>query len=126
MRVLVAGDRGYIGAVLVPMMLEAGHEVVGLDAGWYDGCDFGPQPGGYDSRTGDIRDQRPEDLAGFEAVVNMAAVSNDPVGHLNPESTYSVRSPVRPVSPATCSRPRAASTAPRVTRRSRRRATSTP
>jgi nucleoside-diphosphate-sugar epimerase len=90
MRVLVAGDRGYIGAVLVPMLLDAGHDVVGLDAGWYDGCDFGPQPTGYESRTGDIRDQRPEDLDGFDAVVNLAAISNDPVGHLNPEATYSV------------------------------------
>jgi nucleoside-diphosphate-sugar epimerase len=90
MRVLVAGDRGYIGAVLVPMLLEAGHTVVGLDAGWYDGCDFGPQPGGYESRTGDIRDQRAQDLEGFEAVVNLAAISNDPVGHLNPDATYSV------------------------------------
>jgi len=90
MRVLVAGDRGYIGAVLVPVLLEAGHDVVGLDAGWYDGCDFGPQPGGYESRTGDIRDQRPDDLAGFDAVVNLAAISNDPVGHLNPGTTYSV------------------------------------
>ena len=90
MRVLVAGDRGYIGAVLVPMLLEVGHDVVGLDAGWYDGCDFGPQPTGYASRTGDIREQRPEDLAGFDAVVNLAAISNDPVGHLNPEATYSV------------------------------------
>jgi nucleoside-diphosphate-sugar epimerase len=89
-RVLVAGDRGYIGAVLAPMLMEAGHEVVGLDAGWYDGCDFGPLPGGYESRTGDIRDQRAEDLAGFDAVVNLAAVSNDPVGHLNPDATYSV------------------------------------
>ncbi|NYD43079.1 NAD-dependent epimerase/dehydratase family protein [Nocardioides panaciterrulae] len=90
MRVLVAGDRGYIGAVLVPMLIGAGHDVVGLDAGWYDGCDFGPQPAGYQSRTGDIRDQRPEDLDGFEAVVNLAAISNDPVGHLNPKATYSV------------------------------------
>jgi nucleoside-diphosphate-sugar epimerase len=90
MRVLVAGDRGYIGAVLVPMLRAAGHEVVGLDTGWYDGCDFGPQPRGYESRTGDIRDQRPADLAGFEAVVNLAAISNDPFGHLNPDATYSV------------------------------------
>ena len=90
MRVLVAGDRGYLGAVLVPLMLEAGHDVVGLDAGWYDGCDFGPQPSGYESRTGDIRDQVPEGLVGFDAVVNLAAVSNDPVGHLNAEATYSV------------------------------------
>ena len=90
MRVLVAGDRGYLGAVMVPLLLEAGHDVVGLDAGWYDGCDFGPQPGGYESRTGDVRDQSAADLAGFDAVVNLAAVSNDPVGHLNAEATYSV------------------------------------
>jgi nucleoside-diphosphate-sugar epimerase len=89
-RVLVDGDRGYLGARIVPFLLAAGHEVVGLDAGWYDGCDFGPQPGGYESRTGDIRDQRPQDLDGFDAVVNLAAISNDPVGHLNPETTYSV------------------------------------
>src|SRR3954453_10222785 len=90
MRVLVAGDRGYIGAVLVPMLMDAGHDVVGLDAGWDDGGDFWPAPGGYESRTGDIRDQRPENLEGFDAVVNLAAISNDPVGHLNPETTYSV------------------------------------
>jgi nucleoside-diphosphate-sugar epimerase len=90
MRVLVDGDRGYIGAVLVPFLQEAGHEVVGLDAGWYDGCDFGPQPGGYEQRTGDIRDVVPADLEGFDAVVHLAAISNDPIGHLNPGATYSV------------------------------------
>jgi nucleoside-diphosphate-sugar epimerase len=90
MRVLVDGDRGYIGAVLVPLFMAAGHEVQGLDAGWYDGCDFGEQPSGYTSHTGDIRDASPEDLAGFDAVVHLAAISNDPVGHLNPEATYSV------------------------------------
>jgi len=90
MKVLVNGDRGYVGAVLVPVLRAAGHEVVGLDAGWYDGCDFGSLPVDYESRTGDIRDQKPEDLAGFDAVVHLAAISNDPVGHLNPEATYSV------------------------------------
>jgi nucleoside-diphosphate-sugar epimerase len=89
-RVLVDGDRGYIGAVLVPFFQQAGHEVVGLDAGWYDGCDFGPVPRDHESRTGDIRDVRPEDLEGFDAVVHLAAISNDPVGHLNPEATWSV------------------------------------
>lgn len=90
MRVLVAGDRGYLGAVLVPLLQRGGYEVVGLDAGWYDGCDFGAVPHGYEQRTGDIRDARPADLEGFDAVINLAAVSNDPVGHLNPEATYAV------------------------------------
>jgi nucleoside-diphosphate-sugar epimerase len=90
MRVLVAGDRGYIGAVLVPFVQRAGHEVVGLDVGWYDGCDFGPQPNGYEQRTGDIRDATPNDLEGFDAVIHLAAISNDPIGHLNPDATYGV------------------------------------
>jgi nucleoside-diphosphate-sugar epimerase len=90
MRVLVDGDRGYIGAVLVPVVRAAGHEVVGLDIGWYDGCDFGPQPNGYEQRTGDIRDVTPADLEGFDAVIHLAAISNDPIGHLNPGATYGV------------------------------------
>jgi nucleoside-diphosphate-sugar epimerase len=90
MRVLVAGDRGYLGAVIVPFLQRAGHEVVGLDVGWYDGCDFGPPPSGYEQRSGDIRDAHPDDLVGLDAVVNLAAVSNDPVGDLNPQATYSV------------------------------------
>jgi nucleoside-diphosphate-sugar epimerase len=90
MRVLVDGDRGYIGTVLVPFVQEAGHEVVGLDVGWYDGCDFGAQPNGYQQRTGDIREATPEDLEGFDAVIHLAAISNDPIGHLNPDATYGV------------------------------------
>jgi nucleoside-diphosphate-sugar epimerase len=90
MRVLVAGDRGYIGAVLVPFVKSAGHEVVGLDVGWYDGCDFGVQPNGYEQRTGDIRDVTPAELEGFDAIIHLAAISNDPIGHLNPDATYDV------------------------------------
>lgn len=90
MRALVTGDRGYIGAVLAPMLQAAGHDVVGLDAGWYDGCDFGGYLPEYESRTGDVRDVEPGDLRGFDAVIHLAAISNDPVGHLNPEATYSV------------------------------------
>jgi nucleoside-diphosphate-sugar epimerase len=89
-RVLVDGDRGYIGAVLVPVVQASGHEVVGLDVGWYDGCDFGAQPEGYEQRTGDIRDATLEDVEGFDAIIHLAAISNDPIGHLSPEATYSV------------------------------------
>lgn len=90
MHVLVAGDRGYLGTVVVPFLRRAGHHVVGLDAGWYDDCDFGPLPRDYEQRTGDIRDARIEELRGFDAAINLAAVSNDPVGHLNPQATYSI------------------------------------
>jgi nucleoside-diphosphate-sugar epimerase len=90
MRVFVTGDRGYLGQVLVPRFAAAGHEVVGLDAGWYDGCDFGVPVSGYEQRTGDIRDAEPHDLEGFDAVVHLAAISNDPIGQLNPGATYSV------------------------------------
>jgi nucleoside-diphosphate-sugar epimerase len=90
MRVLMTGDRGYIGAVMAPFLIRAGHDVVGLDAGWYDGCDFGTPPSGYEQRTGDVRDLISDDLAGFDAVIHLAAISNDPIGHLNPDATYSV------------------------------------
>jgi nucleoside-diphosphate-sugar epimerase len=90
MRVLVTGDRGYIGAVLVPFLRTHGHEVVGLDAGWYEGCDFGPMADKDPSPPRDIRDVTPSELAGFDAVVHLAAISNDPIGHLNPNATYSV------------------------------------
>ena len=62
----------------------------GLDVGWHDGCGFGPQPNGYEQLTRDIRDVNPEDLDGFHAVIHLAAISNDPIGHLNPEATYDV------------------------------------
>jgi nucleoside-diphosphate-sugar epimerase len=89
-RLLIAGDRGYIGAVLAPFLQGHGHEVVGLDADWYSGCDFGSAPGGYEQRHGDIRDAKPDDLEDFDAVINLAAISNDPIGHVHPDATYSV------------------------------------
>jgi nucleoside-diphosphate-sugar epimerase len=90
MRVLVSGDRGYVGAVLVPLLQAAGHQVEGLDAGWYEGCDFGRPPVDTPTRPLDIRDAQAADVQGFDAVIHLAAVSNDPIGHLNPEATYSV------------------------------------
>jgi len=91
MRVLVAGDGGYIGAVLVPVLRAAGHEIDGLDLGLYEGCDLGPARPGAGQRTpADMRDVTPGQLAGYDAVVCLAALSNDPLGDLNPEATYSV------------------------------------
>jgi nucleoside-diphosphate-sugar epimerase len=90
-RVLVAGDRGYIGAVLVPFLRAAGHHVDGLDLGLYEGCDLGPPAPGMGPRPArDMRDTEPSDLAGYDAVVCLAALSNDPLGQLNPQTTYSV------------------------------------
>ena len=90
MRVLVAGDRGYIGAVLVPFLRAAGHDVDGLDLGLYEGCDLGPVEDIGARPPHDIRDTRPGQLAGYDAVVCLAALSNDPLGALNPAATYSV------------------------------------
>jgi len=90
-KVLVAGDRGYLGAVLVPVLTGAGHLVDGLDLGLYEGCDLGPVPELAAGRVlVDMRDVRPGDLAGYDAVVCLAALSNDPLGHLNPAATLSV------------------------------------
>ena len=91
MRILVAGDRGYIGAVLVPYLRAAGHEVDGYDLGLYDGCDLGPAAEADGQRAArDIRDAESRELRGYDAVICLAALSNDPLGHLNPAATHSV------------------------------------
>ena len=91
MRVLVAGDGGYIGAVLVPFLRAAGHDVDGLDLGLYEGCDLGPaRSGGNQPGPVDMRDVTAAQLGGYDAVVCLAALSNDPLGDLNPAATYSV------------------------------------
>ncbi len=74
----------------MPFIQSAGHEVSGLDAGWYDGCDFGPAPTVVSTEAIDIREATARDLRGFDAVMHLAAISNDPIGHLNPTATYSV------------------------------------
>src|ERR1700734_3042933 len=91
MRVLVAGGRGYICGGFLPFFCAAGHEVDGLDLGLYEGCDLGPALDGTGrQRSLDMRDATPDELAGYDAVVCLAALSNDPVGDLNPAATYSV------------------------------------
>jgi len=90
MRVLLTGHKGYIGTILQPMLEAAGHEVIGLDSDLFRGSTFGK--GIPESREiiKDIRDVRLEDLEGFDAVLHLAGLSNDPLGNLNPELTYEI------------------------------------
>lgn len=90
MKVLVTGHRGYIGAVLVARLEAAGHEVVGLDSDLYAGCDFGAPPPGVPTLELDLRDVRPAHCEGFDAVLHLAALSNDPLGDLDPDITYAI------------------------------------
>ena len=90
MKVLVAGDRGYIGAALTGFLRAAGHEVTGLDLGLYDGCDLWAGSEEATPAVLDMRDVEAGHLRGFDAVACLAALSNDPLGHLNPAATYSV------------------------------------
>ena len=90
MRVLLTGHKGYIGAVAGQMLSSAGHEVVGLDTDLFAGCDFGqPAPEIPEIRK-DIREVNKSDLRGFGAVVHLAALSNDPLGNLDPGLTYDI------------------------------------
>ena len=92
MRVMVTGHLGYIGTVMVPMLLQSGHEVIGLDSNLYERCTFfaggsiAPVP--YIRK--DVRSIERKDLEGVEAIIHLAALSNDPLGNLDPELTYKI------------------------------------
>ena len=90
MKILVTGHDGYIGTVLTPFMQAAGHEVVGLDIGLFSECAYGEVPSVETLDVGDVRDVRAEHLEGFDAVMHLAAISNDPVGDLNADVTYAI------------------------------------
>ncbi|MFG3100790.1 NAD-dependent epimerase/dehydratase family protein [Streptomyces sp. NPDC048182] len=90
MRVLLTGHQGYLGTVMAPVLRAAGHEVVGLDAGLFADCVLGPAPADPPGYRVDLRDVTAEHLAGVDAVIHLAALSNDPLGSLAPELTYDI------------------------------------
>ncbi len=90
MRVLLTGHKGYIGTVLTPMLLDAGHEVHGLDSDIFSRCTFGDDPLQIPETIKDIRDITIEDVQGFDAVLHLAGLSNDPLGDLNADLTYEI------------------------------------
>ena len=92
MRVLVTGHNGYVGTVMVPMLVAAGHEVVGLDSNFYEDVTFGSADGvqSIPALKKDVRDVEASDLEGFDAIIHLAALSNDPLGDLDPELTYEI------------------------------------
>ena len=90
MRVLLTGHKGYLGTVMAPVLAEAGHEVVGLDSGLFGECLLGPAPADPPGVTVDLRDVHLDHLAGFDAVIHLAALSNDPLGALAPDLTYDI------------------------------------
>ena len=96
-RVLVTGHNGYIGSVLAPYFAKAGHEVVGLDTGYYRPCTLIPDSSQIPWLLKDIRSIELTDLQGFDAVVHLAALSNDPIGNMNEKWTEEInhRSSVR-------------------------------
>jgi nucleoside-diphosphate-sugar epimerase len=90
MKVLVTGHHGYIGSVMIDVLGRAGHEVTGLDSFLYEGCDFGQDLRTVPAIRKDVRDVTPDDLRGFDAVVHLAALSNDPLGCLDESCTYDI------------------------------------
>ncbi len=90
MRVLVTGNQGYIGTVLAPLFAEAGHDVTGLDCNLFERGDFLPLKRDIPTLACDLRDITAEQLRGFDAIVHLAGISNDPLGDLNPQCTYDI------------------------------------
>jgi len=90
MKVLVTGHTGYIGSVMVPLLRRAGHEVVGMDSYLFEGCDFGDDEPPVRALRVDLRDVAASHLKGFDTVIHLAALSNDPLGNVNPQCTYDI------------------------------------
>jgi nucleoside-diphosphate-sugar epimerase len=91
MKILITGNEGYLGALLEPVLLEQGHEVTGVDTGYYNsGCLYAANGHLPKTLTKDIRHLTVDDLRGHDAVVHMAELSNDPLGEFDPSVTYEI------------------------------------
>jgi nucleoside-diphosphate-sugar epimerase len=90
MKILITGSRGYIGTLMAPFLQRAGHEVVGLDTDLYRRSTFGAWKETIRTIEKDVRSIEVSDLRGFDAVIHLAALSNDPLGDLNPQLTYDI------------------------------------
>lgn len=90
MRVLVTSHKGFIGSVMVPTLLCDGIDVDGMDTDLYRECTFAGSLATVPEVEGEIRDAAPVDPEGFDAVIHLAALSNDPLGDINPELTYDI------------------------------------
>ncbi len=90
MKILLTGSRGYIGTVMAPFLLQSGHHVVGIDTDLYRRSTFGAWKESIETLVKDVRTLEEKDLRGYDAVVHLAALSNDPLGDLNPQLTYDI------------------------------------
>lgn len=90
MRILITGHKGYIGSVMTPYLRTQGHDVVGLDTGFFGDCIFGQDGDTTPTVVKDVRDVTVDDLRGFDGVVHLAALANDPLGDLNPQWTFDI------------------------------------
>jgi nucleoside-diphosphate-sugar epimerase len=90
MKVLLTGHNGYIGSVMSRMLREAGHYVTGLDTYLFESCTFGREAEDIESLRMDVRSVTAADLTGFDAVIHLAALCNDPLGNINPDLTFEI------------------------------------
>jgi len=90
MKVLVTGHKGFIGTIMVPLLQSHGHTVRGIDSDLYRYSTYGPPPEPIEEIIKDVRDIEPGDLEGVDAVVSLAALSNDVLGDFNPDITNEI------------------------------------
>ena len=90
MKILVTGNKGYIGSVLTPMLIEKGYEVKGYDSGYFEDCLLLPFDGNHSYIRKDIRDITKEDMEGVDSIIHLAGLSNDPLGDFSPKLTEDI------------------------------------